>query len=34
MIGGKLLESHFYGGTLTGRRYLDFLRDDLPLFLA
>jgi hypothetical protein len=24
---------HFYDGTLTGRRYLDFLRDDLLLFL-
>ncbi|KAL4098387.1 hypothetical protein QTP88_023011 [Uroleucon formosanum] len=33
MIGGKLLGPHFYDGTLTGRRYLDFLRDDLPLFL-
>jgi hypothetical protein len=32
MIGGKLLGPHFYDGTLRGRRYLDFLRDNLPLF--
>jgi hypothetical protein len=33
LIGGKLFGPHFYNGTLTGRRYLDFLLDDLQLLL-
>ncbi|KAL4119953.1 hypothetical protein QTP88_012705 [Uroleucon formosanum] len=31
LIGGKLPGPHFYDGTLTRRRYLDFLLDDLQL---
>lgn len=33
MIGGKFLGPHIYDGTLTGRRSLDFLCDDLQLLL-
>jgi len=33
LIGGKLLRPHFYEVTITERRYLDVLRDDLHLHL-
>jgi hypothetical protein len=33
LIGGKLIGPYFYDGTLTGRRYLDFLANQLPLLL-
>lgn len=33
LIGGILLGPYFYDGTLTGRRYLDFLVNQLPLLL-
>jgi len=31
LIDGILLGSYFYDGTLTGRRYLNFLVNQLPL---
>jgi len=33
LIGGILLGPYFYDGTLSGRRYLDFLVNQLPLLL-
>jgi len=33
LIGGKLLGPYFYDGTLNGRRYLEFLMNELPIML-
>jgi hypothetical protein len=33
LIGGKLIVPFFYNGTLSGRRYLNFLIDELPRLL-
>jgi len=33
LIGGILLGLYFYDGTLNGKRYLDFLINQLPLLL-
>lgn len=33
LLCGRLLGPYFYNGTLTGRRYLDFLSNTLPTFL-
>lgn len=33
LIGGYLIGPYFYTGTLTGERYLDFLRNTLPILL-
>lgn len=33
LLGGKLLGPYFYNGTLNGRRYLEFLMNELPIML-
>jgi hypothetical protein len=33
LVGGKLFGPYFYDGTLTGIRYLDFLSNQLPIFM-
>ncbi|XP_025416804.1 uncharacterized protein LOC112688013, partial [Sipha flava] len=33
LVGGKLLGPYFYDGTLTGIRYLDFLSNQLSIFM-
>lgn len=33
IIGDKIIGPYFFEGNLTGRRYLEFLREDLPLLL-
>jgi hypothetical protein len=33
LIGGKLLGPYFYDGTLNGRRYLEFIMNELPIMI-
>jgi hypothetical protein len=33
IVGGKLIGPYFYDGTFNGRRYLDFLTNELPRLL-